>query len=174
MTNLSHALKGLAEKKPETLRLPLWAPALLSLSVYIGEPNYQGRRGLCPWGALTCSLFAFCSFSFLLLAWLSYFWMNSCRRGMAWALAFPSSSQLTSVKPSSGRHSAPPPSTPAEVRVGLPHSDSTQMSSCTRCYLTSTVHVFLWHLAWALLHSSSYSVNLHYSDKMALFKSVVR
>lgn len=41
--------------------------------------------------------------------------MNFCKKGMAWALESPSLLPLTSVRPSCGKHSAPPLSTPAEV-----------------------------------------------------------
>lgn len=55
--------------------------------------------------------------SFLLQVWLSCCWTSCSRRAMVWALVSLSSLQPTSVRLSSGRPSAPPPSTLAEVRA---------------------------------------------------------
>lgn len=54
-------------------------------------------------------------FSSLLQVWLSCCWMSCSRRAMVWARESLSSLPPTSARQSSGRPSAPPPSTLAEV-----------------------------------------------------------
>lgn len=60
------------------------------------------------------------------------FWMNFCKRGMAWALGSPCSSPRTSARPSCGRRSAPPPSTLAEVRPQRPWTGFGEKCQCPR------------------------------------------